>query len=273
MGFIYLITCKVNNQHYVCQTVTKIIVRWRNHRSCARQLKKYIESGGTEAVNCSDKASYLYNAMVKYGIENFTIQKIIEVPDAELDDYETKYIREYNTLRPNGYNLTSGGGHFKHHEATKQLMSEKALANAPLLIDKYRKEETKGLPMYIVSWEKADVHGFAINEHPLCKFKSFTLNDYESKDKCKEAAIAFLNDLVAKGVKYVPPKTVIEGGERPPRGITIFRDGYKVYKKVNGVQYNKSFIGKTIPNANKLQMAKDYLAEIMGQNQQVQVQE
>jgi hypothetical protein len=65
----------------------------------------------SEAINNTKRkqCTYLNNAIRKYGKEKFTL-KIVESCDISiLDDREQYYINEYNTLYPNGYNLTKGG--------------------------------------------------------------------------------------------------------------------------------------------------------------------
>nr|DAT29003.1 MAG TPA: intron associated endonuclease [Caudoviricetes sp.] len=51
----------------------------------------------------------LYNAMNKYGIENFVVEELIECPNDELDSYEKMYIEKLQTYGHNGYNATKGG--------------------------------------------------------------------------------------------------------------------------------------------------------------------
>ena len=59
----------------------------------------------------ADLDSYFHRAIRDHGIENFDFiwfhYKSIH-PD-NLDDMERYYIKKYNTMAPNGYNLTSGG--------------------------------------------------------------------------------------------------------------------------------------------------------------------
>ena len=57
-----------------------------------------------------------YKAFKKYGLENFEVKILITFRDAlsqrtrqELDYYEKKYIEEYNSYGPTGYNQTKGG--------------------------------------------------------------------------------------------------------------------------------------------------------------------
>lgn len=77
------------------------------------------------------------NAIIKYGKENFTID-IIEICNTikQLNERESYYINFYNSLSPNGYNLTTGGNNKKLSEETKKKISQ---ANK----GKKRTEETK----------------------------------------------------------------------------------------------------------------------------------
>ena len=61
--------------------------------------------GQTKRNSCK----YLNNALLKYGIENFKCELLITCPIDELDHLEVKFINEFNTKAPNGYNLTNGG--------------------------------------------------------------------------------------------------------------------------------------------------------------------
>jgi group I intron endonuclease len=61
-------------------------------------------------LNINKIKSPLYASIKSYGVENFNIEVIHEASlYEELDNLEIKYIMEYNSIYPNGYNLTSGG--------------------------------------------------------------------------------------------------------------------------------------------------------------------
>lgn len=77
-----------------------------NHRSGTKLLKdeyKFVLS------------SALYTAMADIGIEFFTCDMVIEVPDKDLNETEKYYVELNNCISPNGYNLTSGGGSKYQH--------------------------------------------------------------------------------------------------------------------------------------------------------------
>jgi len=87
-GYIYITTCLVNGKKYVGQST--------NHKNKGN----YIGSG--IAFKC---------AIRKYGTDNF-VKEIIHDNILSLDELnklERKYISEFNTLVPNGYNIDLGG--------------------------------------------------------------------------------------------------------------------------------------------------------------------
>ncbi len=55
--------------------------------------------------------SYVDRSIRKHGWHNFKVEIIIDdVPEEDLDNLEISYIDVEDTMRPNGYNLTKGGG-------------------------------------------------------------------------------------------------------------------------------------------------------------------
>ena len=109
-GVIYLITNIESGHKYVGQTTMRLSERWYEHKRAAKKWTIKVA---------------LYNAMNSYGIDKFECHKIAEAfSREELDILEQHYIRELNTLAPNGYNLTTGGYSFNHTEKTKQKLRE-----------------------------------------------------------------------------------------------------------------------------------------------------
>lgn len=103
-GYIYKIYSDINNKIYIGQTIVDISTRWSQHLYRA----KY-----------ENNPPYMYKAMQKYGIDKFHIcllktysEKTEELLKEKLNKCEIDYISKYNTLAPNGYNLTIGGDNF-----------------------------------------------------------------------------------------------------------------------------------------------------------------
>ncbi len=259
-GSIYMITNTTTGEKYIGQTIQEPYQRWRGHLKNARRLQRFLSGEKVDSPNIP-KNSYLYNSMASQKVENFEFKVLEEeVPENDLNDLEIRYISEYNTLRPNGYNFKIGGGGGHHHtENTKQLMSTLAKEKASKILDKYRKEETQGLPMYIVSHNKGNSHGFAVCGHPLCSYKSFTLCDYATMDDCKAAACAFLADLETKGEVYKP---IRKNDESLPKGISTIEHGFLARRRINGKLHSKAFRSKKMSMEDKKQAAIAFLATL-----------
>lgn len=107
-GQIYIITNIETNKMYIGQTLS--------HRLNRGKYKPFGYEGRfkdhiSEAL-CNTKkkqCTYLNNSIRQYGKNNFNIHLLHTCPIDELDKWEIQYIKQYNTLYPNGYNLTSGG--------------------------------------------------------------------------------------------------------------------------------------------------------------------
>ena len=124
MGWIYGIRSP-SLREYVGQTTNDDVnVRWRNEKKQPHGiLKKVFEKYGT------DKCEF------------FTIMEISQETHGDdwkdyLNMYEKYYIKERNTVAPNGYNLMTGGGNSKHNEESIKKMSEAQMG-------KIKSDETK----------------------------------------------------------------------------------------------------------------------------------
>ena len=122
---IYKITNLTTGKIYVGQAVSHIL----NH-------KKYRPYGYEGRFRChiseafsskKNQSHYLNNAIRKYGANDFVVE-LIECCEIEnADERETYYIKELNSLYPNGYNLKNGGNVFTHSEESKKRLSNGVL--------------------------------------------------------------------------------------------------------------------------------------------------
>ena len=100
--YIYCYTNKVNGKQYIGQT-TNLENRKRQHIQDTIHQHKGHEVAYQQPIHC---------AMRKYGVDNFDIEvlEIINTEDWEkVNTLESEYIKKYNTLAPNGYNLKAQG--------------------------------------------------------------------------------------------------------------------------------------------------------------------
>lgn len=96
MAYIYCITNLINSKRYVGKTTTSIEERWKEH--CYDFQKE----------RCNKRP--LYDAMNKYGVENFMIEELEYVDsNSELSEREIYWIKELGTYGSNGYNASKRG--------------------------------------------------------------------------------------------------------------------------------------------------------------------
>lgn len=101
---------------YIGETLEKDPVeRWKGHQHAFKR-----------GVGCPA----LRDAVKVHGIENFRFEVLIICFDEDRFKFEREYIKKYNTLVPNGYNILEGGvggAGFKgkkHSEKTKAKLAE-----------------------------------------------------------------------------------------------------------------------------------------------------
>jgi group I intron endonuclease len=116
MAYIYKILNKITKKCYIGETKGKDVVwRWNQHK---------------QKIKVNKGCPALRDAVKKYGIENFEFSVLIMCFDDERFKYEREYIQKYNSVVPNGYNITNGGegGGFQgknHTEQVKNIIKDK----------------------------------------------------------------------------------------------------------------------------------------------------
>jgi group I intron endonuclease len=109
---IYSILNKVNGKRYIGQTIKALDVRM---------------NGSTGHFGRKSN-SLISKAIRKYSAENFEITTIDSANNIdELNKKEEYYIKFYNCLKPNGYNLLPGGRNRTCHPDTKKKLSQSAI--------------------------------------------------------------------------------------------------------------------------------------------------
>lgn len=100
-GYIYCINNTINFKSYIGQTIRTIESRFKSHKTNSKNIKRSI---------------YLYGDTNLYGWDVFAVSQIEKIVcntedelKQKLDEKEIFYIKKYNTLYPNGYNISKGG--------------------------------------------------------------------------------------------------------------------------------------------------------------------
>lgn len=130
--FIYKITNKITNKIYIGQTTRNPYIRWNKHQRIS--------------LNPNNKDfSFIHSSIRKYGVDNFTFDVIDTAENKEeLNEKEIYYIKKFNSMAPNGYNLTSGGQSPRVlSERTRKLLSETKLGALNPNYGKHPSEETR----------------------------------------------------------------------------------------------------------------------------------
>lgn len=171
-GLIYEIINCLNNKVYVGMTTLDINRRWIKHKTAHKSGVNMI----------------LYKAMDKYGLDNFKIN-ILEsnISNDKLCERERYWIKEKNSLSPNGYNNTRGGLSLEgdenpfygkeHSTETRVKMREIAL-NRDMSRDGnpfYGKEHSINSKLKISKGNSKGVIAYDDNGDIIKEFKSGTL--------------------------------------------------------------------------------------------------
>jgi group I intron endonuclease len=118
---IYKITNLTTDKIYVGQAVSHILnhKRYRPYGHEGRFRCHISEAFSTK----KNQSHYLNNAIRKYGVADFVVELIECCEIKNADEKETHYIKEFNSLFPNGYNLKNGGNVFTHSNESKKRVS------------------------------------------------------------------------------------------------------------------------------------------------------
>ncbi len=228
MAEVYKITNKTNGKCYIGQAVKYLsqsktkwgaIGRWKSHIREALSSQK-------------DHCILLNNAIRKYGHNNFDLEVICDCDLDDIDNNEMLYIKQYNSLVPNGYNLKTGGAKGKDSEETrlkkKQMrIGKKHSDNVKANIGKgqlgnrrnkkpRKYPEDNDLPKYISIRRKNNkpftynIIGFPIGENEKKYIsKSFSISKYGSKETTLQIAKEYLEQLKIK-YAYIEKKRPIK---------------------------------------------------------------
>ncbi len=236
MGIIYKIISP-SNRIYIGQTRCSLEKRWKEHIEDAHRIYK-------------NHCKVLNKAIRKYGNKNFVLEIIEECEDKDLDKKEMEYIEKYNSQIPNGMNIKLGGSSGKHHEITKEKISNtlKGRNVSQETKEKLSKTTNPDLPMYLIKCPK----GYRVCNHPMGPEKRF-ISSKKTDEYNLQRALCYLERL--------------NNLEEPLLVKTPLYEKY-IQKHKNGfcVKYlsekPKYFVSRTISNDILYQSALNYLNEL-----------
>ena len=156
MGKIYLIRNHITGKVYVGQTRYTLQHRFTQH----------LESAGRSN-------SVLHKSINKHGAENFSIELLEDVADELLNDREVYWIAKYNSVIPNGYNMTAGGGGvsgYRHTEVTKRAISIKSAELMRNLSEEERRARGEKISQYFSGKPKSAEHREHLSRSRMGKY-------------------------------------------------------------------------------------------------------
>ena len=171
-GCIYLLTNLITLLCYVGQSV--------DFKSRMRQHKN------------SKTKTYLSRSIQKHGWHNFKVEILLDdVPEEDLDHLEDHYIDVKDTLYPNGYNLTRGGGGMRGYKHTDEAREKISQAQIRRLANR----DQVGTVTFNKSHNKYQAYG----PFPDKKFIGY----YFTKEKAEESLTHFLKtgDRIESDIK------------------------------------------------------------------------
>jgi hypothetical protein len=248
MGIIYLVHLP-NGKKYIGQHNTENLAkRKKGHYYGFKKFCRQIQNKEETASCCIA----LFRAFYKYGFHKcvWTLVETnisLDLLNAKEDDY----IREYNTLSPNGCNLRF------NHSDERNVYSDETLKR---MSDSRRTNitELEGLPMYVIYIRRENMYGYRIQGHPNCKFKQF-VSLTEPLENIKQRVLDFLKEI--ENAPHVSTYQVkAEAGL--PKGILEIPSGYEIQVQRNGMKFYKMFTKSSISKEENLRLAIEWLSNL-----------
>ena len=256
LGEIYYIKNKINGKGYIgqaCCYTGKNNKKWGSNN----RWKSHIREAFSDK---KDRCQLLNQALRKYGVDKLELKILGKYNLTKLDEMEKFYIKEYNTLVPNGYNLNNGGSRGKDSKETieKKRLMRLGKINSPQHIEnsrlgqignrrkakKRKYKEDEYLPKYINAIrKKGNIIGYKISGFPIGinEKKYLSFNFCSIKNIPKKNLELVLNKLKELKKEYAYINKEIEKKNR---------------------KLNKEKIQEKMKNSKKLKKLPEYIERI-----------
>jgi hypothetical protein len=159
--------------------------------------KKRFKQHITDATNGKDYCRLLNNAIRKYSSENMILELIHTCEIQELDFYENYFIEKFESMTPNGYNLTTGKTTSRQSDETKELRRQSMIGkNTGKRYPKRPRinESDNDLPKYLRRYQDSSgKEGYRISNHPLLNDRTFVSKKLSMEEKL-QLALTYLQD-------------------------------------------------------------------------------
>lgn len=295
-GEIYILTNKYNNKRYVGQAVCYVLQKngkYKKHGSEAR-WKSHIWC----AIHYKDRCKVLCEAIRKYGAHSFELKTLRFCDISQLNYYEHKYSRIYNSYTPNGYNIRQSSSKGRHAQITKDIISQKKSGEGNYMFGKHHSKDAKqkisksntgkkrtddhrkkiseakmkhtGLPQYIYMYNSRMMSGYKVRKHPTLPDRQFV-----SKNLTMEHKLQMAMDYVSGETVSIQTSTYNRSNawrttiaETRKRSTQLPKYIYETNDNVRDVhgyivrnhpnKKNRQFVKRDLTMEQKLQLAIDY---------------
>ena len=217
---VYVHINKINNKRYYGITCQNINERWRNGK-------------GYKNHKNSKKDTYFYNAINKYGWDNFTHEVLFDnLSKEEACLLEQCYIALYDTTNRNkGYNRTTGGESFNHTADTKKALSDLYKGENNPFYGKHHTEETKKMIGEKIKSERCGENHPMYGKHLTEEIKQKISESHKGKNNPSSKSVYVIEldmtfDTITECAKYLDCtnaniSNVLRGKSKTAKGYHI----------------------------------------------------
>ena len=200
LGEIYVVECKNTGLKYVGQAQKYVGQHMTSWGSLKRWIRHCQEALDTK---CKSYGCEISEAIREHGRDAFEVTKLCDCRLEDMDKLEQFYIKELNTLHPNGYNMTEGGSigskhcdlaNKKNKENTKpksEVAKKNGCGNIGRRVEgtQRKREEDKDLPKYVCPIRKDNVIiGYSVKKFPMGIVESeYVYKTFKNKNNPNEA--------------------------------------------------------------------------------------
>lgn len=255
-GEIYMITNTKTNKSYIGQAPQYITSNKQKWGAKGRWVRHIYESKHVK----NGKDCEFHTAIREYGEDAFNVSVLCECNIEEMDQLEEDYIMKYNTLSPNGYNMTTGGKRGKHSDSSN---IKKSLNK----IQKKLPQIENGEPSKKKIIKKLNTMELRNTEEMQTEQNS-VITKNSKEDKSEETFKSILKQVRQKRKNGKARKNELD--KSLPKYLSAIRKddkivGYMIKKFPVGVE-NTCYVNKSFRNENHpdiaLKEAEEYLQDL-----------
>jgi group I intron endonuclease len=255
---IYIATNKNTNKSYIGQAVCYLSsgTKW----GMKRRWLKHVSNANVNNHECQ----LLENSIAKHGSDAFNLKVVKYCHISKLNELEDKYIKQYNTLSPHGYNLMTGGGNGrKHHQETRKKMSKTRTGKKHSEMTKQKMSETANIRESISNETRIKMSQSAKNKPKTTMVTRINMS-HANSDRVLELLEEFELEKFHKNVQYcistsgegfsVRKSSTIKKGFTSTSSSKTMKDKYEeclnYLKSINIEVENKDYINRESDEIN-----------------------